>query len=113
MYYNNSTSVIIYYCFDKEGTLAIIMAIYLFIVVFGLPLLFMSFCYFRVIVELWMSTVTMSAMTRINRSVIFLSLSLCLPVSPLPQSLATFRGGRLGLNDNSWYTLNVLNIGDE
>ncbi|GAB6032757.1 hypothetical protein CHUAL_011624 [Chamberlinius hualienensis] len=72
-YYNNVSRITIYYCLEDktEAQLSVIISFYQFTIMFALPLLLMTFCYAWVIKELWMSTVTMSAMTRINSSARF------------------------------------------
>ncbi|XP_046390923.1 galanin receptor 2a-like [Ischnura elegans] len=72
-FYNNHTSITMYYCNDaddeEDGTQrGFIVAVYLLVVLLLLPFLLMVFCYARVIKELWISTKNMAAMTRICSS---------------------------------------------
>lgn len=63
-YYNNTTSITAYYCWESDDNLAYIVAIYQLMVMFIVPAVFMLFCYFCVIQELWTSTKTIRAMTQ-------------------------------------------------
>ncbi len=63
-YYNETTSVTLYYCFDVENNLTFIVAIYQLFMMFIVPALFMLVCYYVVIRQLWLSTQTVNSMTR-------------------------------------------------
>lgn len=63
-YYNNATSITAYYCWESDDNLAYVVAIYQLMVMFIVPAVFMLFCYFCVIQELWASTKTIRAMTQ-------------------------------------------------
>ncbi|KAH7645578.1 g protein-coupled receptor-like protein 3 [Dermatophagoides farinae] len=63
-YYNMTTSLTLYYCFDVENDLTFIVAIYQLLVMFILPALFMVVCYYVVIRQLWSSTRSVNMMTQ-------------------------------------------------
>lgn len=63
-YYNETTSLTLYYCFDVENDLTFIVSIYQLLVMFIVPALFMLVCYYVVIRQLWLSTQTVNSMTR-------------------------------------------------
>ncbi|KAH9421430.1 hypothetical protein DERP_010567 [Dermatophagoides pteronyssinus] len=63
-YYNMTTSLTLYYCFDVENDLTFIVAIYQLLVMFVLPALFMVVCYYVVIRQLWSSTRSVNMMTQ-------------------------------------------------
>ncbi|XP_063866283.1 galanin receptor type 2-like isoform X2 [Scylla paramamosain] len=63
-YFNATHNVTVYHC-ATGGEHDLVFAVYRLIIVFLLPALFMSFFYARVIKALWVSTKTMSAMTRV------------------------------------------------
>ena len=62
-YYNNSTSLTAYYCWDSDDDLAFTVAVYQLLVMFVMPALFMVICYFLVMQELWASNKSMHSMT--------------------------------------------------
>ncbi|XP_050728236.1 cholecystokinin receptor type A-like isoform X2 [Eriocheir sinensis] len=66
-YCNVTHNVTVYHC-DTGGDHDLTFAVYRLVIVFLLPALFMSFFYARVIKALWVSTRTMSAMTRVYSS---------------------------------------------
>uniref|UniRef100_T1JNM4 G-protein coupled receptors family 1 profile domain-containing protein n=1 Tax=Strigamia maritima TaxID=126957 RepID=T1JNM4_STRMM len=60
---NETVRVRIYYCNDADGSTALFFAIYRLLILFLIPAALMIFCYAVVIKELWISTVTMQALT--------------------------------------------------
>jgi hypothetical protein len=62
-YYNNSTSVTVYYCNDSDDSLAVGIALYQLFLLFLIPAIFMTICYIIVIKVLWSSTKTMERLT--------------------------------------------------
>lgn len=62
-FYNNSTTVTAYYCTDGYDNLAFIVTFYQLFVLFVIPGIFMTACYFIVIKVLWSSTKTMERLT--------------------------------------------------
>ncbi|XP_054706733.1 galanin receptor type 1-like, partial [Uloborus diversus] len=67
-YFNNSTSITAFYCWDSNDSVAFGIAIYQLVAIFLLPAVFMTACYICVIRELWSSTRTVAAMTRPNEN---------------------------------------------
>ncbi|XP_045104581.1 allatostatin-A receptor-like isoform X2 [Portunus trituberculatus] len=84
-YFNATHNVTVYHC-ATGGELDLIFAVYRLIIVFLLPALFMSFFYARVIKALWVSTRTMSAMTRVYSISSHHSLASCSVTSGLVRS---------------------------
>ncbi|XP_054166077.1 allatostatin-A receptor-like [Oppia nitens] len=62
-YYNNTTQLTAYYCWDADDDLAFYVAVYQLLVMFVLPALFMIVCYFLVMQELWISNKSINTMT--------------------------------------------------
>lgn len=62
-YFNQTTSITAYYCWDNDDGLAFDVAVYQLLVIFVLPGLFMIVCYVFVMQELWVSTNTFTKMT--------------------------------------------------
>jgi len=63
-YYNNSTSLTAYYCWDTNDDWALLIAIYQLLIIFAIPALLMIIFYFYVIKALWISTHTIAEMTQ-------------------------------------------------
>lgn len=65
-YYNNSTSITAFYCWDSDDDSQTVVALYQVIIMFILPAIFMIICYIFVIKELWISTKTIEQLTGNN-----------------------------------------------
>ncbi|XP_050728245.1 allatostatin-A receptor-like isoform X2 [Eriocheir sinensis] len=96
-YFNVTHNVTVTHC-DTGGDHDLTFAVYRLVIVFLLPALFMSFFYARVIKALWVSTKTMSAMTRVYSISSHHSLASCSVTSGFVHSSPSVTSGFAALH---------------